>query len=179
MSNITFIVGGASSGKSRFALTLAKKKGVKVIYVGTAAWSDDEMKRKINDHRKERPAQWKTIEAANTPFQIQWPKKIIPCMLVDGLTLWVSTLLFRGSGFHAVREKSFLFLKQAREKVKRMIMVSDEVGCGIVPDDPLSRNFREILGRVNQDVAKAAKKVYWMAAGLPIQIKGKKRGAYE
>jgi adenosylcobinamide kinase/adenosylcobinamide-phosphate guanylyltransferase len=171
MGKIIFVIGGATSGKSRFALELVQKMSSEAVYVATCVPQDAELKKKVENHQKQRPNHWKTVEAGTTPFQIPWQKNILPCLLVDGLTLWVSTLLLKGIGVQDIRKRSQKFLMQCRKKYKHVIMVSDEVGCSIVPENDLARRFREVLGQVNQDTAEAAAEVFWVTAGLPIKIK--------
>lgn len=170
-NHISFVLGGATCGKSIFAVQLAKKLKKDVVYVATSLPTDSEMQRKINDHQKQRPSDWVTLEAAKAPFDILGSEKIIPCMLIDGTTFWVSSLMLEGKSFFDIREKAKIFLEAAKAKVENLIIVSDEVGGGIVPVNDLARHFREIQGKVNQDIAACADQVYWIAAGIPVQIK--------
>ncbi len=174
MGELTFILGGAGSGKSRFAVEMAKGSSGPVVFVATCKSMDKEMERKIENHRKERPAQWEIIEAASTPFNINGFKKKAECLLVDSLTLWVSALLLRRDGRERTAEDCRAFLKKVRADFKHTIIVSDEVGFGVVPENRLARDFREILGIINQEAAKAADEVFLVAAGLPVQLKNNK-----
>ena len=172
---LIFVVGGAGSGKSKFALELAKKRSKKAAFVATSASEDGEMARKIESHQKERPAHWLTIEAAGTPFHIERPKEKIPCLLVDCLTLWVSAMLMKNCGREEILDRCKKFLAEARQNFKHVIVVSDEVGLGIVPENRLARDFREALGAVNQLAAQMAGQVFQVTVGLPVRIKGKSR----
>ena len=175
MGELIFVVGGAGSGKSSFALELAKNHAKKAVFVATSASEDKEMERKIRNHQKERPAHWNTIEAAATPFDIIWPHGKTSCLLVDSLTLWVSTLLMKNAGREVILQKCASFLRGAQAKFKQTIVVSDEVGLGIVPENRLARDFREILGDVNQQTAEIADRVFLVSVGLPVQLKNKRR----
>ena len=175
MGELIFVVGGAGSGKSTFALELAKNHAKKAVFVATSASEDKEMERKIRNHQKERPAQWNTIEAAATPFNIVWPNGETSCLLVDSLTLWVSALLLKSAGRDSIVRKCASFLREAREKFTQTVVVSDEVGLGIVPENRPARDFREILGAVNQKTAQIADQVFLVSVGLPVQLKGKSK----
>lgn len=171
MGKLTFILGGASSGKSRFALEMAKQGFKQVTFVATCSSTDKEMERKIRNHQKERPAHWQTVEAAATPFHINGAGSKSACLLVDSLTLWVSALLVKNSNLDEIVQDFRSFLKKAMSSFKHTIIVSDEVGFSIVPENRLARDFREILGIINREVAQAADQVFLVAAGLPIRIK--------
>ena len=168
-------MGGAGSGKSRFAVETAERGSRAVSFVATCDPTDGEMGDKIRRHKKERPSHWSVIEAASTPFEAKWPNGKADCILVDSLTLWVSTLAMKDAGRDEIISKCAAFLTQARKKFKRTIVVSDEVGLGVVPENGLARSFRETLGKVNQQAAKLADEAYLVAAGLPIALKGKRR----
>ena len=176
---LTFILGGARSGKSTLAEQLAAR-GERVLYVATAEGRDEEMRRRIAAHRAARPEHWDTLEeplelvAALRPIRDRYDT-----VLVDCLTLWVSNLLLQrqaaGAAEDAIEER---VLNAARELLQLVaisgggwIMVSNEVGLGVVPGSPLGRAYRDLLGRVNQLVAAQAREVYLMVAGLPLQVK--------
>ena len=175
MGELIFVVGGAGSGKSRVALEMVKNHTKKTVFVATAASEDNEMERKIRNHQKERPAHWNTIEAATTPFDIIWPNGKTSCLLVDSLTLWVSALMMKNIERGEIAGKCESFLREARAKFKQTVVVSDEVGLGIVPENRLARDFREILGAVNQKTAEIADQVFLVSVGLPVQLKSKRR----
>lgn len=174
MGKITFILGGAGSGKSKFALKMANE-GKNVAFVATCDSKDGEMKRKIDAHREERPSHWPTIEAGSTPFEPAWPNGKTDCLMIDSLTLWVSELLMREVPLEEILRKCEACLNEASRRFEHTIVVSDEVGFGIVPENRLARDFRELLGKINQQVAQMAGEVFFVAAGLPIQMKGKEK----
>jgi adenosylcobinamide kinase / adenosylcobinamide-phosphate guanylyltransferase len=172
MGKITFILGGARSGKSRKAIILAKEIGGKVAFIATCQPLDKETARRISAHKKVRPASWKTFEC---------PKDIVNVLkgigngfdliIIDCLTLWVSNLLLERTGENKIKheiKRALVIFKKIKAKA---IIVSNEVGLGIVPDNELGRSFRDIAGRVNQMVAQEADEVLFMAAGLPWKLK--------
>ncbi|MCQ4574284.1 MAG: bifunctional adenosylcobinamide kinase/adenosylcobinamide-phosphate guanylyltransferase [Candidatus Brocadiales bacterium] len=173
MTKLTLILGGVRSGKSSYAVELAKKYK-NVTYVATARVEDDEMKERVTMHKKLRPASWKTVESPENLSQTVEGLDA-DLILIDCLTLYVSNLLLDDNEKEA-KEK---YITGAIEKLcgvskdtgADVIMVSNEVGLGIVPADPLSRKFRDIAGRVNQIVASHADRVYFIAAGIPQKLK--------
>lgn len=176
-SNIFFILGGARSGKSTFAEQLAKKRaGNDVLFIATAQALDDEMRARIADHRAARPAAWHTLEAPRDIVGAlsQWhtmPRLII----LDCLTLWVTNELLADENDLDGRLACQLdkLTEWTRLQNIDLILVSNEVGLGIVPDNALSRTFRDVLGRLNARAAQKADRVYLMVAGLPLEIKSR------
>ncbi|MDE2445867.1 MAG: bifunctional adenosylcobinamide kinase/adenosylcobinamide-phosphate guanylyltransferase [Alphaproteobacteria bacterium] len=164
---VTLVLGGARSGKSRFAEKLAY--GAK-HYVATAQAFDDEMKQRIASHQKQRGDNWVTHEV---PFDLVWQLKSIDAagkfILVDCLTLWLSNLLLAEADCADMVADLVLFLKSAKAQI---VVVSNEVGLSIVPDTALGRAFRDIQGIANQGVAAVADNVVFVAAGLPLLLKG-------
>ena len=175
---LTFILGGARSGKSTLAEQLAAR-GERVLYVATAEGRDEEMRRRIAAHQAARPQHWDTVEE---PLDLAGALRPVhnryDTVLIDCLTLWVSNLLLGrqpGAADDAIEER---ILNTARELLQLVassgagwIMVSNEVGLGVVPGSPLGRAYRDLLGRVNQLIAAHARQVYLMVAGLPLQVK--------
>jgi adenosylcobinamide kinase/adenosylcobinamide-phosphate guanylyltransferase len=170
------ILGGARSGKSRFALKLAESKWRRPFYVATAEALDREMAERIAAHKKARSRRW---ACAEEPLEIArlinragqlYPARDV--LLVDCLTLWLNNVLFKEGLKHFQRRKTDL-LKAARASKKSLIMVSNEVGLGIVPENEAGRQFRDLAGWLNQDLASVADTVVFVAAGLPLIIKGK------
>ena len=175
---LTFILGGARSGKSTLAEQLAAR-GERVLYVATAEGRDEEMRRRIAAHQAARPQHWDTVEE---PLDLAGALRPVhnryDTVLIDCLTLWVSNLLLGrqpGAADDAIEER---ILNTARELLQLVassgagwIMVSNEVGLGVVPGSPLGRTYRDLLGRVNQLIAAQARVVYLMVAGLPLQVK--------
>lgn len=172
---LILILGGARSGKSACAEDLARQ-GERTLFVATAEALDDDMKRRIEKHRARRPAAWDTLEE---PFD---PVTAIPSalaghdtLLIDCLTLWVSNLLLQ-PGDDADAETEILsragaLLDLYDRTEARWILVSNEVGLGVAPATELGRNYRDVLGRVNQLFASRADKVYLMVAGLPVDLR--------
>jgi adenosyl cobinamide kinase/adenosyl cobinamide phosphate guanylyltransferase len=169
---LILVLGGARAGKSTFALRLAKEHAGEgsVTFIATAQAFDDEMTQRIARHRDERPSNWSTIEE---PYQldqalIQTPDSSV--VLIDCLTLFVSNWLLRGND-PKLQETVESFLATVRSRTQTVICVSNEVGLGLVPETPLGRTFRDLLGRVNQQFAEAADEVYLLVAGLPLRLK--------
>jgi len=172
MGKIILILGGARSGKSTYALTLAGKNK-KVAFIATCQGLDQEMRSRISKHQKARPKNWKTFEEPrDLTGLIANMGNGFDCIIIDCLTLLASNLILSGH-----REKDILnnftgLLAQLKKNKARVIMVSNEVGLGIVPLNKISRNFRDIAGRINQAAAKEAQEVYFITAGIPLRIKG-------
>ena len=175
----TLIVGGARSGKSRFAQELAEKTGKAVLFVATAEAGDEEMSRRIEKHRKSRPASWRTLEATcNLSGRISREISGEGVVIIDCITLLVNNITGsygnRGSE-DVVEEKVTAEISELIECIDqtdaRFIIVSNEVGLGLVPANKLGRLYRDILGRANQLLARRADEVYLMVCGLPVAIK--------
>jgi len=173
------ILGGARAGKSDFALRLAAEtetsRKAQVCFIATAQALDDEMRERIARHRSERPAEWITIEESirlDTAVSRASSSSVI---IVDCMTLLVSNWLLRAEGTTGDSEglsstiDRALAIAAANNQV--LILVSNEVGLGLVPDTPLGRQFRDTLGRINQQLARASDRVYLLVAGVPIRIK--------
>ncbi len=164
------ILGGARSGKSALAETLASATDLEVIYIATATANDGEMQQRINLHQQQRPAHWVTIESpyelAETLQQQATPQR---CLLVDCLTLWLSNLLCDARNTESARET---LLKTVAELPGEIIFVSNEVGLGVIPMGSLSRQFVDESGRLHQSLAQQCDRVVFTAAGLPLIMKG-------
>ncbi|ASU39002.1 bifunctional adenosylcobinamide kinase/adenosylcobinamide-phosphate guanylyltransferase [Herbaspirillum sp. meg3] len=186
MNQRTLVFGGARSGKSAQAERLAAASGKPVIYIATAAVGDDEMATRIALHRQQRSthyAHWNTVEEqlalGDAIAHNSTPDNVV---LVDCLTVWLSNLLFSEHKeypeigrieapalFAAERERFLQALSQAKGEV---VLVSNEVGMGIVPQGAISRWFVDEAGRLNQSVAAICERVQFVAAGLPLELKG-------
>lgn len=166
---ITLILGGTRSGKSGFAQGLAEKSGKKLVYIATAEAFDDEMTDRIERHQRDRGPEWQTLEEsreiADAITAHSSPKAII---LIDCLTIWLSNLMLGDADIEAAITKLIDALKFAQGPV---ILVSNEVGSGIVPENPLGRKFRDEAGRMNQRIAAAASHVSLITAGLSLSLK--------
>lgn len=170
MASVTLVLGGARSGKSRFAESLILQTGKRPVYIATAEPFDDEMRERIKLHREDRGTRWKTLEA---PIELvrgikneSGPERAI---LVDCLTVWLSNLMAHSRDIKAPCDTLVYLLKEPRSDI---VLVASEVGLGIVPDNRLAREFRDHAGKLNQAIAAIADKVYFIAAGLPITLKG-------
>jgi adenosylcobinamide kinase/adenosylcobinamide-phosphate guanylyltransferase len=162
---LVLVGGGARSGKSRWALERARRRGGRLVYVATAEALDEEMSARIAHHRSERGDEFVTVEE---PLELARVIRAAKCdaMVVDCLTLWLSNLM-RGSD-----DKTEETLTAAKEKnASDVIFVTNEVGCGIVPDNALAREFRDRAGIMNQRFAEAADEVCWMVFGQALRVK--------
>lgn len=164
MAEITLILGGARSGKSARALSLATPPRA---FVATAKASDGEMADRIARHQEERGADWELIEA---PLDLASVVRGAggKTLLIDCLTLWLSNLMAAGREPEA---ETFALIAALGEAESPVILVSNEIGLGLVPMEPLSRRFRDEQGRLNQRIAAAATRVEFIAAGLPLRLK--------
>jgi adenosylcobinamide kinase/adenosylcobinamide-phosphate guanylyltransferase len=170
-----FVIGGCRSGKSRQALELAKKLEVgDKIFVATCVPHDEEMRQRVTQHQKERGDHWNTVEAPiELPTTVMANSAPDNVVLVDCLTLWTSNLLMTATdGDLAVIRQAVADLAGSLEKAPGpVILVSNEVGTGVVPENKLARLFRDATGYVNQQIAAIATSVFWMVAGIPVKIK--------
>jgi adenosylcobinamide kinase / adenosylcobinamide-phosphate guanylyltransferase len=178
-AKLTFILGGARSGKSTYAQQLAQTAGDRVLYIATARIFDDEMARRVEAHQMMRPASWETLEL---PDQINTGLKPVTgrfdAILLDCVTLLLSESFLPmpddadEAELTAAGEAALNDLFEAiRARPEPWILVSNEVGLGIVPETLMGRVFRDIQGRANQQLAALADEVYFMAAGIPFKIK--------
>ncbi|MEK6699913.1 MAG: bifunctional adenosylcobinamide kinase/adenosylcobinamide-phosphate guanylyltransferase [Nitrospirota bacterium] len=172
MGKLYFITGGARSGKSAFAEKLADGCAGKRAYIATAQALDAEMVERIEHHRKRRGVSWDTFEE---PLAVdELIRKLsgrYPVVLLDCLTLWLSNVIAHTDGDGLVTSRSDELVAALRDFGGVCIAVSNEVGLGIVPDNPLARRFRDFAGMLNQKAAQAADEAYLMASGIPVKIK--------
>jgi adenosylcobinamide kinase/adenosylcobinamide-phosphate guanylyltransferase len=174
---LILVLGGARSGKSAFAQQLARQRGKKVLFIATAEAKDGEMIERVRHHRAVRPKQWDTVEEPVSLAQAVGEATQYDVLLVDCLTLWVNNLLLQANERLTETDTEAAILDATRgllrayEKGKAtLILISNEVGMGLVPPYPLGRNYRDILGRVNQLIAAQADRVYLMVAGLAVEL---------
>jgi adenosyl cobinamide kinase/adenosyl cobinamide phosphate guanylyltransferase len=167
-ARLTLVLGGARSGKSRYAEGLITALPPPWIYVATAEPSDAEMAERIAAHRTRRGPGWSTLEAPHDLVGALAAHRGTP-LLVDCLTLWLSNLLLAGAEIDAEIGRLESALTRATAP---LVMVANEVGFGIVPDNPLGRRFRDAQGLLNQRIAARADRVVLVVAGLPLTIKG-------
>ncbi|MFT6076070.1 MAG: adenosylcobinamide kinase/adenosylcobinamide-phosphate guanylyltransferase [Yoonia sp.] len=169
LPKLTLVLGGAASGKSVFAESLITKAGDCPTYIATAQVYDEEMAQKVVRHREMRGTSWYTIEE---PVEIAAAIKTAPAgqpILIDCATLWLTTLIL---GELDVAARSSALLETMRKAANPIVIVSNEVGQGIVPDNALSRQFRNAQGTLNQQIALEADLVVVVMAGLPLVLKG-------
>jgi adenosylcobinamide kinase / adenosylcobinamide-phosphate guanylyltransferase len=184
---LVLILGGARSGKSTFAERLAASSGRRVAFIATATASDEDMHQRIARHRASRPRDWYTLEEPlDLAAAIRHVSTLADVLLLDCMTLWLANWLGQQGDINLEQDSSLSnahtngILKDIEEFLatvadlapnKTLIVVSNEVGLGIVPAYPLGRIYRDMLGRVNQRLARAADRVYLMVAGLGVDIK--------
>jgi len=173
MSKMIFVFGGARSGKSRYAVEAAKKYGKNTVFIATATALDDEMKERIRLHKVSRPKVWGLIEEpVNLSDTVSGLKPIYDAAIIDCVGLWVSNLLMADMEDGEIEKKIRKLGASIRKaKAGTVIIVSNEVGEGIVPGDPLSRRFRDMVGLANQIIAAKADEVIMMKVGIPVKIK--------
>jgi adenosylcobinamide kinase/adenosylcobinamide-phosphate guanylyltransferase len=172
MGKLTFITGGARSGKSSFAIEEASALGGKKVFVATLEPHDEEMKKRMELHRGERGEEWTTheepLELAGLLRRLNTEYDVV---LVDCLTLWLSNAMHANKDVEKEIAELVEGLSEAKESIN-LYVVSNEVGMGIVPENEMARQFRDNAGRLNQKVAGAADEVFLMASGIPVRIKG-------
>lgn len=167
----TLILGGARSGKSALAERLAEADGGEVVYLATAQAHDAEMAARIGHHRERRPAHWVTVEEPlHLAAALRTHARAGRCVLVDCLTLWLSNLL--GSDADRFEAERDALLGVVPGLPGTVLLVSNEVGLGVVPMGELSRRFVDEAGRLHQSLATRCERVLFVAAGLPLALKG-------
>jgi len=169
----TLILGGCRSGKSSHALALANQVlGDRKIFMATSVPTDGEMQERVEKHIQERGDSWQTAEVpVDIPEKIELLAPDVDVILVDCLTLWVSNLMFNEFDSQKIFKKTELLTQVLKKTACPVIMVSNEVGSGIVPENALARKFRDMAGFVNQKVAAASDRVTLVVAGIPMGIK--------
>lgn len=169
MAGITFITGGQRSGKSSYAQRLAEEKSVNPVYLATARIWDDEFEKRIERHKNDRGSRWITIEEEKHLSKLDLKGRVV---LLDCITLWL-TNIFYDNGYDV--DKS---LKQAKDEWLRftaqditLLVVSNEIGMGVIPENEAARKFSDLLGWMNQHIASLSDTVYFMISGIPLKIK--------
>lgn len=186
MKNIVLITGGARSGKSTYAEKLANQAKSGVLYIATSIPFDDEMKDRVKKHKERRPSTWYTFEGYRNLKSVFYNEEMqFDTILLDCITIMVTNLMFDNAGDSFddlsneaidTMESEILqevadFLNEAEKSTKTIIIVTNEIGSGIVPEYKMARVFRDIAGRVNQYIADRAQEVHLVVCGIPIKIK--------
>ena len=166
------ITGGARSGKSRHAVRLAKEaaRGARVAFVATCVVGDDELRERVRKHKEARPPEWLTLEEPEGPSRAI-ERADAEVVVVDCITFLVFNLLFAGKGDEEVLDEVGALADAASNVPRAAFVVTNEVGCGIVPADALTRRFRDLSGRASQLLAERADEVVMMVSGLPLKLK--------
>jgi len=176
------LTGGVRSGKSDYAEKLAKEIGNRVLFVATAVAFDEEMKKRIEAHKKSRPSSWSTLEATDDiGKQISKNAGDAEVVIIDCITVLTGNLLSRmieaegktdnKSIFNNITEEIVKIIECMESSKASFVIVTNEVGMGIVPDNPMGRFYRDLLGKANQILASHADRVYLMVSGIPLKIK--------
>jgi adenosylcobinamide kinase/adenosylcobinamide-phosphate guanylyltransferase len=174
LNEVIFVIGGCRSGKSRQALETAEgMPGGHKTFIATCIPRDAEMKQRVAQHQKERSLIWRTVEApVHLPQVIVDQSRQADVVLVDCLTLWISNLMLEFEDDRKILACLPDLTRALKSADCPVVLVSNEVGTGIVPENQLSRRFRDLVGSTNQAVARQADRVVWMVAGIPVEIKG-------
>jgi adenosylcobinamide kinase / adenosylcobinamide-phosphate guanylyltransferase len=176
LKEILFVTGGCRSGKSRFALDYANRHFTKKLYLATSLALDDEMRDRIRRHQEQRGSDWITVEEAKgVSSAISSLPKDMDVVLIDCLTMWVSNLLLADQDQAQILEEIEFFIETIKNAPQSIITVSNEVGYGVVPDNTISRIFRDVVGIANQRIAACSDTVVLTVAGIPNVIKGRLR----
>jgi adenosylcobinamide kinase / adenosylcobinamide-phosphate guanylyltransferase len=168
--SLVLVGGGSRSGKSRFALEYARRHTLPLAFIATAEARDDEMRQRVAAHQAERGTVFTTFEEPRNPARsIEDSGDRFGAIVIDCLTLWLSNLLL--AGVPDIPRETATLLRIAVDSPATVLLVTNEVGCGIVPDNALARSFRDLAGTMNQQAAAAAQEVYWMMFGVPMRVK--------
>lgn len=169
-NRVTLVLGGARSGKSIFAEDLVKKSGLAPIYIATSEIYDAEMQARVDTHRARRGPEWTTVHAPDL-LEKTIEDYAVPGngIIVDCMTLWLTNLMMAEAHIEVRCDALVKVLSCVKTPV---VLVSNEVGLGIVPDNKMARDFRDHAGRLHQQIAAVSKQVYFVAAGLPLTMKG-------
>lgn len=178
-NRVIFVLGGARSGKSHFAQELAKELGARVLFIATGEPLDEEMKVRIEEHKKSRPDTWQTLEIpTNIGIRMMKEAEDADVIIIDCLSLLVCNCTGDELDHQKAEEKIKVELNVLVSCINRLdssfIIVSNEVGMSLVPDNKLGRLYRDLLGKANQHIAKHSDEVYFLVAGIPLKIKGTK-----
>lgn len=172
MGKLTFIIGGARSGKSNLAAQMAKEENKRVVFIATAQVLDEEMERRVQLHKKERPHYWRTIEEhKNLIPHLEKINSSFDIAIIDCLTLYISNLFLEKEDEHRIEDHINTLIQALKTAAFKTIIISNEVGLSIIPDNALARKFRDLAGKINQIAAKQSDEVFFMVSGLPLKLK--------
>ncbi len=178
MAHLTYISGGCRSGKSNYAQKLAESLPGKRAYVATCPLIDEEMEQRIAHHQQQRTdREWETIEAPLDLIAAIEQASHFDVLLIDCLTLWINNLLYeaeqKGETLteQSISDQCVELVNNCRKTNQTIFFVTNELGMGLVPIDPVSRRYRDCLGRCNQTIAKLADKAIFMVSGIPLTLK--------
>jgi adenosylcobinamide kinase/adenosylcobinamide-phosphate guanylyltransferase len=173
MGNITLITGGVRSGKSSFALEQVKSFSGKKFFLATAVPFDSEMQQRVVNHKAERGSDFTTIEEPCNIVKSLNELDDDTVVVIDCLTVWLGNLFYQNNNnLEIISEEIQLFCDYLSRCEQTIVMVTNEVGWGIVPDNALARDYRDLSGKMNQKVAAVSHTVYLCVSGLPLKIKG-------
>lgn len=172
MKKITFITGGIKSGKSNLAVHKAEQNKQTVAFVATATAFDDEMQDRIQKHKDSRPSEWALFEEPhNIDTALKQAINKYNIVIVDCLGVWVTNLMMAELSDEEIMNKADVLIKTFAKIDYNLIIVSNETGLGLIPTNKMGRKFCDLLGMINQKIAKAADDVYLMASGIPLKLK--------
>jgi adenosylcobinamide kinase/adenosylcobinamide-phosphate guanylyltransferase len=167
---LILIGGGVRSGKSSFALRLARRLGARKVFLATAEARDEEMAERIARHRHERRDEFVTIEEPLAPAAVL-ARVAADVVVVDCITFWLANLLLRGDGVDHILEQVDGLITALRARPLRAVLITNEVGMGVVPEHPLGRAFRDVCGLAHQRLGRAADQLYFAALGTILRLK--------
>ncbi|MEK7702616.1 MAG: bifunctional adenosylcobinamide kinase/adenosylcobinamide-phosphate guanylyltransferase [Nitrospirota bacterium] len=171
MKDLILILGGNGAGKSGYALSRGENLGPRKYYLATAQALDEEMAERINRHKKERSESWTTLEEAiKVPDAFGFLNKRADVVVIDCISRWLSHLLMIRNDYDIMAEAQMLLSTIARVDFS-VIVVSDEIGCGVTPSDPVSRRYVDTMSQTHRALASMANEVYFMVAGIPLMVK--------
>lgn len=173
MGKLIFVTGGSRSGKSSYGLEIAKSNSMDKLFIATCIPEDEEMRKRVLLHQQSRPSSWNTIEVNEELVSVlskETAKDLV--IVLDCLTLFVSARLINGDDEKLIRHKVEEIVNIIKNGRSTVIIISNEVGMGLIPDNKLGREFRDIAGFCNQIVAAGSEEVYFMVSGIPMKIKG-------
>lgn len=168
---VVLVGGGVRSGKSRFAVDLALKRGERRVFIATAQAFDDEMADRIARHRVERAEAFETVEAPTDLVAALWLRPHAEVVLIDCLTLWLSNLLLRGDTEADIAVEVGRLAEAVARRRSHVVIVTNEVGMGIVPESRLGRVFRDVAGRAHQRLAQEADEIYFAVLGAIVRLR--------